>query len=84
MRMEETVVTEHSLEGVRDIINDWDPIGLFPMAPDDEYEEPEELCLYTLGSTLPSMIFSYAVWTSLNFSSACFFSYSDLSILESG
>lgn len=39
MRMEETVVTEHSLECVRDIINDWDPIGLFPMAPDDEYED---------------------------------------------
>ena len=33
------VVTERSLDSVREIINDWDPIGLFPMAPDDEYED---------------------------------------------
>lgn len=38
MSINEAVVTEHSLESVREIINDWDPIGLFPMAPDDEYE----------------------------------------------
>lgn len=24
---------------IRDIINEWDPICLFPMAPEDEYEE---------------------------------------------
>lgn len=24
---------------IRDIINEWDPIGLFPMAPEDEYEK---------------------------------------------
>ena len=23
---------------IRDVINEWDPIGLFPCAPDDEYE----------------------------------------------
>lgn len=27
------------MEFIKDIINEWDPIGLFPMAPKDEYED---------------------------------------------
>ena len=38
MSMNEVAVMECSLESLREIINDWDPIGVFPMAPDDEYE----------------------------------------------
>ncbi len=26
------------MDKIADIINEWDPIGLFPMAPKDEYE----------------------------------------------
>ncbi|MCM1257746.1 MAG: DUF1871 family protein [Roseburia sp.] len=26
------------LENITEIINEWDPIGLFPLAPEDEYE----------------------------------------------
>lgn len=29
---------ESKVELIRDIINEWDPICLFPMAPKDEYE----------------------------------------------
>ena len=46
------VVTERSLESVREIINDWDPIGVFPMAPDDEYEdEIKKIHEYILDNT---------------------------------
>ena len=32
---------------IEKIINDWDPIGLFPIAPKDEYyKEIEAICLY--------------------------------------
>ena len=52
MSMEEVVATEHSIESVREIINDWDPIGLFPMAPDDEYEdEIKKIYEYILDNT---------------------------------
>ena len=36
----------HSVKNqIRDIINEWDPIHLFPMAPKDEYkDEIEEVC----------------------------------------
>lgn len=27
------------MDKISNIINEWDPIGLFPMAPEDEYEE---------------------------------------------
>ena len=27
------------MDFITDIINEWDPIGLFPMAPKDEYED---------------------------------------------
>ena len=26
------------LDNITEIINEWDPIGLFPLAPEDEYE----------------------------------------------
>lgn len=33
------VTTSNCMNFIRDIINEWDPICLFPMAPKDEYEE---------------------------------------------
>lgn len=35
------------MEKITKIINDWDPIGFFPMAPEDEYEnEIKDICEY--------------------------------------
>ncbi|MBR1930911.1 MAG: DUF1871 family protein [Lachnospiraceae bacterium] len=55
---------------LEDIINKWDPVGLFPMAPDDEYEKEikrigdyinatEEICAKELAEYI-SQIFSAA------------------------
>ena len=30
------------MDRIEQIINEWDPIGLFPMAPKDEYVEEEK------------------------------------------
>ena len=32
-------------DAVRDAINEWDPLGVFPFAPDDEYDhEIQQIC----------------------------------------
>ncbi len=40
-----------NLKIIKEIINEWDPIGLFPMAPKDEYENEIDKIASFIAST---------------------------------